>query len=152
MSSEDISNLYLLCGKENETIDHLFVHCELSLSLWCQMISWSCVQWCLLEAAQGMIKEWTSSFSMCDMVLWRLDPFAIMWSMWKERNVRVLRGSLLPTEVLSLVYVHTSKWAFIRGSSATWSMGFFRTRKPRFIAGRLRRVWRYRGSLHCGMA
>ncbi|XXG74166.1 hypothetical protein AAC387_Pa07g2955 [Persea americana] len=39
-------------------------------------------------------------------------PFAILWSVWKERNNRIFRGSLLPVEELEqLVLLQIAKWA-----------------------------------------
>lgn len=37
---EAILDLCLLCGKERETIDHLFLYSEFSYILWCRVIDW----------------------------------------------------------------------------------------------------------------
>lgn len=42
-------------------------------------------------------------------------PFTILWSVWKERNNRVFRGSSTTKEdVLSLVYMRIAKCVSIR--------------------------------------
>lgn len=45
LSSEAISDLCLMCGEERETMDHLFVHCKLSSTLWKKFSSRSGVLW-----------------------------------------------------------------------------------------------------------
>lgn len=41
---ENISDLYVLCGKERETNDHISVHCEFAYFLWCSFFG---ADWCL---------------------------------------------------------------------------------------------------------
>ena len=38
-------------------------------------------------------------------MMWRIIPFAILWSVWKERNDRAFRGSSSSVEELSLLVV-----------------------------------------------
>lgn len=45
LSSEAISDLCLMCGQERETMDHLFVHCKLSFTLWKKFSSRCGVLW-----------------------------------------------------------------------------------------------------------
>ena len=46
------------------------------------------------------------------LILWWLIPFAILWSVWKERKNRIFKGSLLYVDDLSqLVVIQIAKWA-----------------------------------------
>ena len=60
-----------------------------------------------------MIEAWRcSSFYGCGLVLWRLIPFAILWSVWKEKNDRVFKRSSSSVEDLTLLVVsRIAKWA-----------------------------------------
>ena len=53
---EALSDICVLCGKERETINHLFLHCEFSSFLWCHVICRSGVQWCSPESGLGMVE------------------------------------------------------------------------------------------------
>lgn len=45
------------------------------------------------------------------MILWTLVPFATLWTVWKDRNVRVFKGSPKNVkDVESLVFVCIAKW------------------------------------------
>lgn len=41
MSSEAISDMCLLCGKEMKTVDHLFLLCDFAHFLWCRFLAGS---------------------------------------------------------------------------------------------------------------
>lgn len=45
-------------------------------------------------------------------MLWRLIPFAILWSMWQERNARIFKQT--KEDVDQLVLVSIAKWASTR--------------------------------------
>lgn len=126
MPSEAISDLFVFCEKERETIDHLFLHCEFSHFLCCQMLDRSGVLWCSSQSISSTIEAWgLSPFSGCGLILWRLIPFAIFWSFWKERNARVSNGSSMPKEdKLSLVLMRIAKWVSVRKElDSSWGRG-----------------------------
>ena len=74
-----ILDICVLCGKVNETIDHLFVHCKFSNSLWCRFIARCGVLWSLPRLLVGLVKAWRFfSFFGSGLILWRIIPFAIV--------------------------------------------------------------------------
>lgn len=56
MPSEAISDLFVFCKKERETIDHLFLHCEFSHFLCCRMLDRSSVLWCSSQSISSTIE------------------------------------------------------------------------------------------------
>ena len=51
----------------------------------------------------------------CSRAFWRITPFAILWSIWKERNNRIFRGlSLTSAELISKITLAIAKWALDR--------------------------------------
>ena len=81
----------LLCMESGETVDHIFLHCSLSLGLWHRLFS-------LVHL------DWVPPKSICDMiiisykglgntsrgkVLWQFVCLALMWVVWQERIARI---------------------------------------------------------------
>ena len=70
LTSMAISDICVLCGKVNETVDHLFVHCEFSYSLWCRFLARCGVLWSLPRSLVGLVEAWRlSSFFGSSLIL-----------------------------------------------------------------------------------
>lgn len=108
-------------------INCLFVHCDCSYSLWCR----------LLARCGGANRSMEGFFFFgSSLILWRLIPFAIFWSVWKERNNRIFRGSLLTVEDLSqIVVVQVAKWASFKKEFDTLN-GVMRDREASLYCGK----------------
>ena len=79
LTSKAISNLYVMCGKERDSIDHLFTYCEFSHSL-CSFLMRYGVLWSSPGSLAEMIEAWRySSLFKYGLILWRLIPLAILW-------------------------------------------------------------------------
>jgi hypothetical protein len=73
-----------MCKKSGESIEHLFLHCEVARDLWSYILTLFGVEWVmprmvleLLTSGYGPAKE-----------VWRLVPLCLMWCIWRERNAR----------------------------------------------------------------
>lgn len=53
MSLDAILDICLFCGKEMESVDHLFLLCNFAHFLWCLFLALSGVQWCCLGSFWG---------------------------------------------------------------------------------------------------
>lgn len=62
MVPESISVMCLLCNKEWEKIDHLFLCCEFSYSLWCPFLVKSGVGSCIPKSLGDLIEAWRFPF------------------------------------------------------------------------------------------
>lgn len=55
------------------------------------------------------------SFFACIPCVLMIIPFAILWSVWKERNNKIVRGALTAKEdILYVISLRIAKWASIR--------------------------------------
>ena len=84
----------ILCKKNNESIDHLFLHCDFSYSLWCKLLKEFDIQWViprscseLLTLGQGFL------LSKKGKILWNFAVNATFWAIWLERNNRIFEDS-----------------------------------------------------------
>lgn len=105
-----------MCGKDKERVNRLFLHCEVAVTVWCNFIGRCGLAWCCLKNIVEAADSWHGGcFVSCGRILWRMIPFAILWSVWKERNDRIFRDySSTTTEVISKVSLRIAKWALRR--------------------------------------
>ena len=104
----------LLCMESGEMVDHIFLHCPLSLRLWHKLFN-------LVHM------DWVPPRSICDMiiiscrglrnsnrgkVLWQFACLALMWVVWRERNARIFEGKVRTLEGLwDTIHFLASFWA-----------------------------------------
>ena len=111
--SNDISNTCYLCRKEMETLDHLFIHCHVASFIWRYFLKACSVSWCFLGFVAVLFEAWKGMPLVGKgMILQRIIPLSILWSIWKERNDRIFhRKESSREELLSLVQLRIAKWA-----------------------------------------
>ena len=94
LTGSTISEVRVMCRKEVKSVNHLFIHCEIEVSVWARFISRCGAAWCFPEKIGEAIESWMGGhFAGCGRTLWRMASFAIIWSIWRERNDRIFRGS-----------------------------------------------------------
>ena len=61
-------------------------------------------------------------------ILWRMIPFAILWSIWMERNDRISKGSSFSSafssaaDLISSIGMRIVKWALLRKEFSNFSL------------------------------
>ena len=80
----------VMCKKDNETIDHLFLTCDFSLRPWGKILQEFGRDWViprfatdLLSLGQGFLLQKKEK------ILWKLAITATFWAIWLERNHRI---------------------------------------------------------------
>lgn len=56
LMSESISDMYGLCGRDLESIDHLFIHCDVTPFIWGYSLKEYGVNWCS-SSSLGVVYE-----------------------------------------------------------------------------------------------
>lgn len=80
---DSITDTCCLCRRERESIDHLFIHCSVTSSIWGHFLNLCGVAWCFLGSLSGLVKAWRGSPMVgCSVILWRLIPYSIIWSIY----------------------------------------------------------------------
>ncbi|CAN0881468.1 Putative ribonuclease H protein At1g65750, partial [Linum grandiflorum] len=85
-------NRCALCLCDNESVDHLCLHCKFSSSVWAKVSSRLSIYGPISSDCPGFIAAWKwitcrSRFAACMKVI--LHSF--LWSIWRERNNRIFR-------------------------------------------------------------
>ncbi|KAK2662917.1 hypothetical protein Ddye_001491 [Dipteronia dyeriana] len=85
----------VLCNLEDETVDHLFLHCKWTWELWLKGMSWWIVSCCPSKSVIEWMNGWSglcpkNSYARA----WCLLFFAIVWIVWEVRNRMVFNGKM----------------------------------------------------------
>ncbi|RVW25634.1 putative ribonuclease H protein [Vitis vinifera] len=98
-----------LCMKHGETVDHLFLHCSLTIGLWHRLFQSAKMDWVSPRSISDMLASNFNGFgfSKRGIVLWQNACIALMWVVWRERNARIFEDKARNSEYLwdSIVFL-----------------------------------------------
>ena len=109
-----LPNCCFLCGCEEETVNHILIHCIVVRVLWDIVLGLSGVQWVFPETVKGVLTSWRGPFvGKKRKKIWKSIPLCIFWTVWKERNMLAFRGGELNIQKLKNSFV-CSLWSWAR--------------------------------------
>lgn len=81
----------IVCCKNGESVDHLFLHCPIALNLWHRLFSLGNVMWVVPKGSAHMLLLDFCTFggSKRAKMLWSCAVFATFWVLWMGRNARL---------------------------------------------------------------
>ena len=83
-----MANRFFLCEKEEESADHLLIHCDVTRDLWHFVFSLFGVPWVLPSTVKDVLLSWHGSFVGRLKKVWYAAPLCLFWTVWRERNSR----------------------------------------------------------------
>ena len=87
MRGRTLANRCFLCGEEEETVDHLLIHCSKARILWNLLLTIFCVSWVFPLSMKETLLSWQGSFvGKRRKKAWMATPLCILWTVWLERN------------------------------------------------------------------
>ncbi|RVW50856.1 hypothetical protein CK203_101816 [Vitis vinifera] len=104
----------ILCKGNGESIDHLFLHCPVTIGLWHRLFNLVGVIWVPPRSIEDML---VISFkglgnSVRDKILWQIACLTLIWMVWQERNNRIFEDKGRTEEVVwDLIRFYSSLWA-----------------------------------------
>ncbi|WJZ85876.1 hypothetical protein VitviT2T_005388 [Vitis vinifera] len=108
-------DICILCMKHGESVDHLFLHCSLTIGLWHRLFQLAKLDWVSPRSIYDMMSIKFKGFgnSKRGIVLWQAASIALIWVVWWERNARIFEDKARNSEYLwdSIVFL-ASLWAF----------------------------------------
>ena len=111
-----------MCCCDGESVDHLFLHCPVTHTLWTFMLQAYGIHWVMPGSVAGLLSCWHQWLGKHNSNIWNLIPGCIMWTVWLERNRRSFENkekTLDELKVLShrSLFEWSRCWGFTESSS-----------------------------------
>ncbi len=78
-----------MCRSADESVDHLFLHCQVARELWSFIFRCVGIDWVLPFRVSDLLFSWWNWFGKRSSGVWILIPSCLMWTIWRERNNRI---------------------------------------------------------------
>ena len=82
-------NMCYLCCCDEESVDHLFLHCKFFHALWCEVFAAFGIQWVMPRPVNSFFFMWRNWFGKHLSTIWNMVPACLMWLVWQECNARI---------------------------------------------------------------
>lgn len=99
------STVCVMCNQVDESMDHLFLHCQTTFKILDYFIKAFPISWPLPATILQLFEAWTWNVlsGRCKKI-WSILHYAIVWNIWKEMNNRVF-GGRHKSEFELLIYI-----------------------------------------------
>lgn len=88
----DVSQTCTFCN-EDETADHIFIHCVFAQNIWTHFIEKLKWFFTMTPDVTSLLFAWSLPHAnKVHTQIWSIIPVIIIWSIWKEINSRVFDG------------------------------------------------------------
>uniref|UniRef100_A0A7N2KPA0 Reverse transcriptase zinc-binding domain-containing protein n=1 Tax=Quercus lobata TaxID=97700 RepID=A0A7N2KPA0_QUELO len=81
-------NWCCMCHRNEETVDHLLLHCPIAHSLWVYMFQIFGTQWVMPGSVESLVYCWSFWLGKFNSDIWNMVPGCLKWIVWTERNRR----------------------------------------------------------------
>ena len=82
-----LASIYPFCGKKEEELEHILIHCPSIWGHWTDLLATSSVSWVCPLLVKDFILSWLNfPVRKKAKALWRAAPLILFWAIWKERN------------------------------------------------------------------
>ena len=82
-----LANRCFLCCEEEESIDHILIHCTRARVLWELLFALFGVTWVLPFSVRDTLIGWHEfNLGKKRRKVWKTTPLCLFWAVWKERN------------------------------------------------------------------
>nr|XP_034930821.1 uncharacterized protein LOC118061489 [Populus alba] len=81
-----------ICQVEEESVDHLLLHCHNHWIIWSKIIKWWGLSWCCPKNLSCLFSQWTVMVQgKFQKKAWLMLFFSVVWSLWLLRNDLIFR-------------------------------------------------------------
>jgi hypothetical protein len=89
-----------LCKRDEESVDHLLLHCDVVSTLWNLVFSRFGMSWVMSRRVIDLFVCWYKAGRPRSAAVWKMVPICIFWCVWKERNLRCFEDMRIPWRIL----------------------------------------------------
>ena len=100
-------NWCCLCRGDEETADHLLLHCKFAHALWSEVFLMFGVQWVMPSTIVSLLFTWRNWLGNYTSNVWNMVPMCLMWLVWKERNAQTFKDTERPIDLLKTLLART---------------------------------------------
>ena len=102
-----------LCKENEESADHILIHCGKTRELWTSLRSSFGVMWVFPDSVRNLLLEWKiKALGKKRSVVWRTMPICLFWCIWGERNRRMFKEEeMLDTSLRNLFLRSLLEWS-----------------------------------------
>ncbi|RVW16657.1 hypothetical protein CK203_080892 [Vitis vinifera] len=81
-----------LCKENEESTDHILIHCGKTRELWSLLLSSFGVVWVFSDSVTNLLLEWKiKDLGKKRSAVWRMEPICLFWCIWGEQNRRMFQ-------------------------------------------------------------
>ena len=107
-----------MCHRNEETVDHLLLHCPVAHSLWVYLFQIFGIQWVMPGSVESLVYCWSFWLGKFNSDIWNMVPGCLMLIVWTERNQRSfedIEKSLAQLQVLcqKTLFDWSRCWGFL---------------------------------------
>jgi hypothetical protein len=102
-----VVNRCWLCEADEESVDHLLLHCRVTRTLWNAFFTRFGLCWVMPNTVKDLYACWWMGGRSRSAVTWKMVTLCIMWCIWRERNNRCFEDKSRSFEELIHVFFFT---------------------------------------------
>ena len=107
----EFANRCFMCEEEEETIDHLLIHCKFAKVLWDLFLSIVGISWVFPHSVLNKLLAWQgASVGKKRKKIWLAAPLCLFWNIWRARN-RLVFENEVPNAQRTKASLVTNLWS-----------------------------------------
>ena len=118
------ANRCFMCEKEEETIDHLLIHCKFAKMLWDLFLSIVGISWVFPHLVLHTLLAWQgAAVGKKRRKIWFAAPLCLFWNLWRARNLMVFENEAPSAQRIKVNFVSNLwTWANLFSGDYTHSV------------------------------
>ena len=106
------ANRCFMCEEEEETIDHLLIHCKFAKMLWDLILSIVGISWVFPQSVLHTLLAWQgAAVGKRRKKIWFAAPLCLFWNLWHARNRLVFENEVPSAQRIKANFV-TNLWTW----------------------------------------